>query len=285
MIRDVLEKLQLPYFIMKDVNCFSKWIYGGFLRWIVSYIEENDSCPNMYSVEEYLIKSDMDIRIRPYKNQGCDAIIAIYNKVKEMGGYIEFVGNEYKNHYELNQYKDLKMCKTENEKSYIYYGNYFIWIPSQTQQGAFMRYDISYFNEAGCQYTKDFSVNMLEYGLIKGLTARQIDKVLTDIKARTISFVITDAKKIYRCKKLIDRGYTLTEKSVKELYEKIKTILKEWEWDDFHIYENISEPSIKNPTEGVIHITKHKPLIFNKKSFEQSYIVQYIIEKYDTCCL
>jgi hypothetical protein len=84
---------------------------------------------------------------------------------------------------------------------------------------------------------------------------------------------------------LIDRGYTLTEKSVKELYEKIKTILKEWEWDDFHIYENISEPSIKNPTEGVIHITKHKPLIFNKKSFEQSYIVQYIIEKYDTCCL
>lgn len=291
--KDLFESMPLVQFLFDEYstegiqNCC---IYGGFMRWLITYVEENQSKPTSSDVEQFLTESDMDIRIRTWNLR----IYKIYQKVKELNGFIEYMGCAYSEYFKLEKLVD---CNVNNRNYYS--GNYGVWLPAATQPGKYLHFDISIFPENGTEYMTDFTVNTIQYNPVVGvftLGGFSMEKALYDICNKVLDHCSVDTKRIYRGNKLFQKGYNVPTENTNsdvsstemrqlctgtKLYREVMTCLYgKPKWETFYIYENVSEPSVLNPDTDIIHITRHKPVEVTRDIFEQSPFVQYLLDNY-----
>lgn len=277
---NILENLHLLKCIF-DTKVHS-YVYGSFMRWLVEFVIEFDREPTMQEVYSRISEKDIDIRIRTnekYINFKTKTIMKIiYEKVKELGGYIEYTGYLYQD-YSYCHEKEYNRFQKINLNYNIPEGNYLVWIP--IEKGDFCRYDICIMGVSGISYTEDFTVNSLKYGTC--YFDCDLQSVFTDIKNRNIFDINTyNFKKIYQGKKLMNNGYTIKNKEFGDnLYNSITKIKNEWcGYDFFSIYES----DMKTPTcliyeDDIIPFTKYVSTLITLEKFLNNPFIQYILEK------
>ena len=275
-VKDIIEQLPLPKYILETFPY--SWVYGGFMRWIITFIEENKKSPTIEEAREKLSVSDMDIRIRSncqYKNWCCSQIVRqIFTKVRELNGKVEFMGHQY---MDLSINKCEIMLLEDGKDFWCYYGNYSAWLP--IGEGKWNRYDISIFNDAGVWYMTDFKVNDIQYNLKNGLAYDRhynLNKVLPYIREKNMDFAYVDVKKIYRGIKLWKQGYTISSEDGKKLRD-LLTDLRGWQ--TFYIFEgDLTKPSVMDAPDNLISITRHTSTEVTREIFYKNPFVQYLLE-------
>lgn len=311
--KELFDSIPLTKFIL-DKYQYS-WVYGGFMRWLVTYIEDNQEAPSVEETEKELTRRDMDIRIRSnsdtQKFHTRKIVKEIYDKVMELNGYIEFMGHAYKESFRFEHTKPIDLSKeyvhVSDRNVYLsglpnknnYFGNYSIWLPT-SEEGVYTHYDVSIFNEAGIGYMSDFTVNNIQYNPRKGMVYNEhetIEVVLPDIRNRVMDSCYLDAKKIYRGQKLWKQGYSfsteLTQKHIvvgKEYLISIGTEIcskilqyKNRDWEPFYIYENNTRtPSVLDKVDNIIPNTQHQPTKITKEIFLGNKFIQYVLKTYST---
>ena len=219
-VKDLINQMPLPKYILETFP-FS-WVFGGFMRWIITFIEENKRSPTLEEVQKKLFKNDMDIRIRSnnnYKEWSSNQIISqIFTKARELGGKIEYMGH---------QYQDIILDKEDKNfyfknPNYFYSGNYSVWLPINKEE--WNRYDISIFSEDGVGYMTDYAVNNIQFSLKDGLT--HLDNLLPYIRNKIMTIINIDAKTIYRGAKLWNEGYILLDEDKKMIREYLDELKK-----------------------------------------------------------
>ena len=275
-VKDLIEQLPLPKYILETFPC--SWVYGGFMRWVVTFIEENKRSPTVEEVREKLSRSDMDIRIRSnyeHREWCCSQIIRqIFIKVRELNGKVEFMGHQYRDLPVSDKHEAMLL---EDGKGFsCYYGNYSVWLPIGEEK--WNRYDISIFNDSGIYYMTDFKVNDIQYNLKNGLTYDRyydLSEVLPYIRDKNMDFAYVDAKKIYRGAKLWKQGYTISSENVKKLRETYLELERDWE--TFYIFEgDLTKPSVMDAPDNLISITQHTSTKVTREIFYKNPFVRYI---------
>ena len=76
--------------LLTDFNVFRSRIYGGFPRFIADFYLSNHSPPTMIDVLEYLVKGDIDIKIKSFKMW--QVLAKFLMNVQSIGGSIEYIG-------------------------------------------------------------------------------------------------------------------------------------------------------------------------------------------------
>ncbi len=271
-VKDLIEQLPLPKYILETFPY--SWVYGGFMRWVVTFIEENKRSPTAEEVREKLSKRDMDIRIRSnYNHQEwcCAQIIRqIFIKVRKLNGKVEFMGHQYKD-FPANKHEAM-LLKDDKKDFQCYYGNYSVWLP--IGEGKWNRYDISIFDDAGIWYMTDFKVNDIKYNLRDGLN--DMSKILPYIRDKNMDFSYVDVKKIYRGIKLWKQGYTISSENGKKLRD-LLTDLRGWQ--TFYIFEgDLTNPSVMDAPDNLISITRHTSTKVTREIFYKNPFVQHLLE-------
>lgn len=197
---------ELP--ILKSIlDKYISYIYGGFLRFIVSYIMDNDKAPTMDIVLDYIECNDIDIRIRSNRKFKTYSHYSILEYIKKQLSHNRHTINTTQNEYNLTYMSNYIIC-------------YHIKIPFN---GRILKYDITITDLAAHKYDQDFTVNSLKYNN-KLYSSEILEYVLTDIKAKKICFIYTTYKTIYRANRLYKLGY---KADINTIYQPSN------KWEDF----------------------------------------------------
>lgn len=203
LVEEVIKQLPLVKIIMKEFPC--SWVYEGFMRWIITYITENNESPKLSEVQRFLSMSDMEIRIRTnksYPKRYLSTIInKIFNKVRDLGGKMEYMGHAYRD----NNRGLLFSNEYDDNSGNVYFGNYGIWLPySHNGENLWNHYDISIFDQTAIGYMADFTVNDIQYSKnkVRYHESYPVNGVLHDIFNRKLRSVYGTSKIIYRGNKL-----------------------------------------------------------------------------------
>jgi hypothetical protein len=246
-------------------------IYGGFLRFIVEYLETNQKL-NGKNIEKAFFKYNTDIDVRFFDH---NTLRKLFVEIVEYGGSIEYYGMKYTG----NTVPDVNI-NLENKKALLQQGNYAIFIP---YKGQTLKYDINFL--PAISRANDFTVNRLvcttkfvcedcEYAAEAGkceYNDRICDRCLAaidDIRTKSIRWIFktNDPKILYRCKKLLDRGYKIAEPeqamSMASLNQKYRSGLSR-RFRNYHVSEYQFAFELDEPTRntGKIIRTTLKPPI------------------------
>ena len=150
-IVDILEKLPIISSLIEDQGAD---VYGGFLRWFLSFDLEHNHIPTMDDVLEYLSTADIDLRIDKYTKF---SFPNIHKLVVNSGGRMEYAGYDY---------NGVKMSEDHSfEAKQGRYGYFLIWIPNPIDNSKWLRYDLTIQKSANEKSDVfDYSVNTLLVG-------------------------------------------------------------------------------------------------------------------------
>jgi hypothetical protein len=265
-----VDQLPLAKFILE--NYPYSWVYGGFMRWLVTYYEENHDTPSIQDIHKILSQRDMDIRIRSNpdmeKFHPSSIMDDVYTKVRELSGRMEYAGDFYAG-----------CLPSKSDKNRWRYGNYMVWIPNPDGT-TYQRYDICIHSQAAHSIVTDFSVNNIQYNNALGITYdehRDITEVLHDIRNSVMANSNYDFKKIYRGAKLWKQGYKIPDSDRYRMKEMINLYIDS-DWVAFLIYEDdMSVPSVIGGDQDVIYSTKYIPTIVTKDVFLNNAFVKYLL--------
>jgi hypothetical protein len=301
--KNLWEQLPLVKFIVEEFS--NSWVYGGFMRWLITFIEEEKRTPTIHDTSAYLIHSDIDIRIQiesgvtsfagpsGYK-VACErihlnlseSVKKIFNKVLTMGGKMEYAGFSYREHDIPQHYEKYKDICMEDENPVYYMGNYVVWLP--IGDDTYHRYDISFYR--GIEgYMTDYIVNNIQYNELKGVVynkTENIEVVLPHIRDHIMDIPhVFGIKKIYRGHKLWGKGYKFPEndKSAVFLYNKLDDIFSspKSKWRGFYICVNdMKKPSVECLDKNIIPITKHTATFVTREMFLENPFVKHVLATY-----
>jgi hypothetical protein len=174
-------------------------LFGGFIRWCLCYIIDNEKIPSIAETYNYLKNSDIDLHTRS-NNQN---LKRIYDWVIRHNGIIEFVGYSY---LHKNQEDD----KTEINLDQFSDGIYTIWIPSKII--GWVRYDLIVQERRHWNIEHDYTVNTTSLELNKEGKFHLYNLNLKDITSKILLPINTDTgkyliKRLYRASKLWKLGF------------------------------------------------------------------------------
>jgi hypothetical protein len=212
-----------------DTNSKSEWtaetlqklsnrpfVFGGVLRNITHYLfRTGETSQRNFDVTEfvdqYLVDSDVDIRIPVFDQRAKEFFLDLYNQ----GAIIEFVGYDYGSSRNRRRqkisFKEIDLCTQDLKLSDFTDGHYLAYIPDDT--GVYIRYDIIVGSRE--ETTVDFTVNCLEYPSKEmraiPYTSRNMKlQAIQDIFQMRLQLVHTnpDTKIFLRAQKMFKKGYT-----------------------------------------------------------------------------